>query len=58
MSKDNFIIGDPAEITECVLLPEADPFSENLRSKSKEHTERFATNKNFQKTEKNEEISS
>ena len=58
MSKESFTVGYPADISRRGILPVTDPFSESQRSKSKEHTDRFADYKIFQKTEKNEEITS
>jgi hypothetical protein len=55
MSKDSFFVRYPAYIGQGGILPVTDPFSENQKSKSKEHTDRFIINENFQKTEKNEE---
>ena len=46
------------ESGECGIFSETDPFSQSQRSKSKEHTDRLMINENFQKTEKNEEITS
>ena len=56
MSKDSFFVRYPADIGQGGILPVTDPFSENKKSKSKEHTDRFMKNENFQKIEKTEEI--
>ena len=56
MSEESFSVGYPADISRRGIMPVNDPFSESQRSKSKEHTDRFADYKTFQKTEKNEEI--
>lgn len=58
MSKEFFCIGDSADKCEICILPITDPFAESQRSKSAEHSDRFATEQNFQKTEKNGEITS
>ena len=57
MCKD-FFVGYSADINACGVLPVTDPFSENQKSRSKEHADRFIKNENFQKTEKNEDITS
>ena len=54
MSKDSFFVRYPVDIGQGGILPVTDPFSENQKSKSKEHTDRFIINRNFQKTEKKE----
>ena len=56
MKKKHFLPCNSAETFEPDIL--AEPFCESQRSKSKEHTDRFVTNKILRKTQKIEGIES
>ncbi len=58
MDKQHFFAPYPADMSAFGIMSESDPFSESQRSKSKEHNDRLTASEIFQKTEKNEEITS
>ena len=58
MNKQHFFAPYPDAVSQCGILPAADPFSEGQRSKSAEHTDRTPTNEKSEKTEKTGEIKS
>ena len=57
MNKSHFSFRNSAEIPSMDFTESADPFSENPRSKTQEHTNRFLEAEKFQKIVKIEENS-